>query len=1584
MSTRQFYKNVYFLATSDSVNSSIASVAITGGLSVQKNVRFSQNLTVGNIMSTGITTGNINFTGALYQNNSPYVGSQWAGTNGNVLYYGSTGSTYVGINTSTPSFNLDVSGGARITTGITTGTILSTGLTTGNINFTGALYQNGVAYLGSQWSGTNGNLLYYGSTGSTYVGINTSTPSFNLDVSGGARITTGITTGTILASTGITTSNLFVTGNTTLGNWLFTNGTIANIVTNNVNYGIANTYSGSFIASNNTVTPTNVTGMSFTNGDTRSFSAKMTVSIIRSAGGNLFATFTLDGTQTDSGWVLFTSYDGDVSGVDFSITSLGVMQYTSTNITNFTSNTFRYSVTQITNTGTYNTLLNPTVGSYVVDGLSSTNFISTNFSSSNFSVTNFSIGNLSADTINYGIANTFSGTFFATVNGSPVSVTQLIFNSTNIVSFTINMTVSTSTLFESFLLEGIQTSTGWVILSTSQGDTTGVVFSINSSTGQVNYTSASVATFRFVVTQTSKTGTYTSLAITTVGNYIMNSISTGTLFVGNVTVGGNLIPDTNITRDIGSSTNRWRDIYLSGNTIDLGGTLISATNGGTAIAFGSTIITTTTVGNIGSTIKNLSSDSISTGTINASVGITSGSILSTGLTTGNINFTGSLFQNGLAYLGSQWTTTSGNVSYTSGSVVSSNFVATNITVSSLFISSGNLNMSGGNLNMTGGNINVNSTINSSVVSVGNLFSVNTSLGNLTSATGTFANKVGGSQTVGSLFISSGNLNMSGGNLNMTGGNVNISGSNFNLSTPSGLIIGGGNITVNSLLVSNGNLNISSGALNVSGNISSASTISGNVFTGGSLQISGTISSGTLRGTDLFLTGTLTTVNITTQNLLVTTNSSTIGSLLVSGGNLNMTGGNLNISGGSINISGGALNVSGNVSSASTISALVFTGGSLQISGTISSSNFVTTGITTSSLFISSGSLNVSGGSLNMTGGNVNISGANFNLSTPSGVIIAGGNVTINNLLISRGTVLMSNFMNTSGNMLSGNSVGNRLTTDIKVMNKRIRTSRANALNCASTFTIKSLPNNLNWWGVCWSPELGLFAAVANNSSNNNIFISSPNGIDWTTGTGFTGLSTSSYYSICWSSELGLFVAVNANGSNNTTWIVTSTNGTTWTQQTGLSSSSGWVGVCWSPEMSIFVAVGNGNTATSTNGTTWIVTSNGALSGRRVCWSPELGLFVAANLVGFMYSSNGTSWTSVTIGSGLVNCTSVCWSPELYLFVGISFDSSSSVITSRDGINWNIINTGLTATSPIDICWSPELSMFLITSVTTSVIWTSFDGVKWTSRSIPTTAGQVGVCWSPELSIFCSPAQSNQVITSNYGLPTNRNTISAVISQMTVTSSGNVGINTISPANTLDVNGTARIASTSGNNLSLVSSNASTSATLTLTTPTLTGYIGLGGASVSVTNYVNNLFYQSPNNHIWNYNTTSVMSLTNSGTLTLIGDIGAFGSISDSRLKTNVNKINSGLSIVNELNPVTFNWKDDIFNENYAGKNDSGFIAQEVELLLPHAVGEYTNVQTDFKYKNMRHERIIPYLVSAIQELTNRIKLLENFTKVPQI
>jgi hypothetical protein len=46
-------------------------------------------------------------------------------------------------------------------------------------------------------------------------------------------------------------------------------------------------------------------------------------------------------------------------------------------------------------------------------------------------------------------------------------------------------------------------------------------------------------------------------------------------------IGSNLLPTTTTTYDLGSSSKRWRDLYLSGNTIDLAGATISSDGTGT-------------------------------------------------------------------------------------------------------------------------------------------------------------------------------------------------------------------------------------------------------------------------------------------------------------------------------------------------------------------------------------------------------------------------------------------------------------------------------------------------------------------------------------------------------------------------------------------------------------------------------------------------------------------------------------------------------------------------------------------------------------------------------------------------------------------------------------------------------------------------------------------------------------------------------------------------------------------------------------------------------------------------------------------
>ena len=87
------------------------------------------------------------------------------------------------------------------------------------------------------------------------------------------------------------------------------------------------------------------------------------------------------------------------------------------------------------------------------------------------------------------------------------------------------------------------------------------------------------------------------------------------------------------------------------------------------------------------------------------------------------------------------------------------------------------------------------------------------------------------------------------------------------------------------------------------------------------------------------------------------------------------------------------------------------------------------------------------------------------------------------------------------------------------------------------------------------------------------------------------------------------------------------------------------------------------------------------------------------------------------------------------------------------------------------------------------------------------------------------------------------------------------------------------------------------------------------------------------------------------------------SLSDRRTKTQISAISYGLNEVNELNPVTFFFNGDTSNKLY------GFIAQDVQSILPELVSESSNKAEDgTSYLTLKMGDMLPVLVKAIQEL----------------
>lgn len=99
----------------------------------------------------------------------------------------------------------------------------------------------------------------------------------------------------------------------------------------------------SFSAANNQSSAADVTGLAFANGVVRSFQAQ--VSVFIDATSDLFEVFNLQGIQKGSSWDMSIDSTGDASGIVFSITSAGQVQYQSSNISGFISNTIKFRAT---------------------------------------------------------------------------------------------------------------------------------------------------------------------------------------------------------------------------------------------------------------------------------------------------------------------------------------------------------------------------------------------------------------------------------------------------------------------------------------------------------------------------------------------------------------------------------------------------------------------------------------------------------------------------------------------------------------------------------------------------------------------------------------------------------------------------------------------------------------------------------------------------------------------------------------------------------------------------------------------------------------------------------------------------------------------------------------------------------------------------------------------------------------------------------------------------------------------------------------------------------------------------------------
>ena len=118
-----------------------------------------------------------------------------------------------------------------------------------------------------------------------------------------------------------------------------------------------------------------------------------------------------------------------------------------------------------------------------------------------------------------------------------------------------------------------------------------------------------------------------------------------------------------------------------------------------------------------------------------------------------------------------------------------------------------------------------------------------------------------------------------------------------------------------------------------------------------------------------------------------------------------------------------------------------------------------------------------------------------------------------------------------------------------------------------------------------------------------------------------------------------------------------------------------------------------------------------------------------------------------------------------------------------------------------------------------------------------------------------------------------------------------------------------------------------------------------------------------------------MRLENDGDLHVDANVVAYSTtVSDLRLKKDVEIIENPLEILDEINGYTFTYKKD-------DKKSAGVVAQEIEKVFPQAVLEkalpFLDKEEEPKtYKTVEYDQIVGLLVQAVKELSDKVKKLE--------
>ena len=223
-------------------------------------------------------------------------------------------------------------------------------------------------------------------------------------------------------------------------------------------------------------------------------------------------------------------------------------------------------------------------------------------------------------------------------------------------------------------------------------------------------------------------------------------------------------------------------------------------------------------------------------------------------------------------------------------------------------------------------------------------------------------------------------------------------------------------------------------------------------------------------------------------------------------------------------------------------------------------------------------------------------------------------------------------------------------------------------------------------------------------SNAKVYYSTTGYNGWTAATLPGGASGKDFSDVTWISSLGLFVAVggtfSATYNGGTGYIMTSSDGITWTERMSTTSSNILFGVNWNG--TTVVAVGQGfYFASSTNAITWsasFIAGGTTFAIYDIVWSPVDSLWV-------MCGADGSNSIILSVTSALLTFTPRYTGLSGGALYGISYSNIADpnkywcagkfgeIVTSGDGTSWLNQDTGYTGTYFLSKAFGSAFYMF---------------------------------------------------------------------------------------------------------------------------------------------------------------------------------------------------------------------------------------------------------------------------------------------------